>query len=68
MNGFETRVFRAERMGADEWGEHRFEVGEELYGHLEKYPFRAACESDSKNLFEFDHRERVRWGNWVSLI
>jgi hypothetical protein len=21
-----------------------------------------------KNLFEFDHRERVRWGNWVSLI
>ncbi len=37
-------------------------------GHLEKYPFRAACESDSKNLFEFDHRERVRWGNWVSLI
>jgi hypothetical protein len=37
-------------------------------GHLEKYPFRAACKSDSKNLFEFDHRERVRWGNWVSLI
>src|ERR1700731_1595126 len=37
------------------------------YGHLEKYPFRAACKSDSKNLFEFDHRERVRWGNWVSL-
>src|SRR5580704_18130662 len=31
-------------------------------GHLEKYPFRAACKSDSKNLFEFDHRERVRWG------
>ena len=23
-------------------------------GHLEKYPFRAACKSDSKNLFEFD--------------
>jgi hypothetical protein len=38
------------------------------YGHLEKYRFRAACKSDSKNLFEFDHRERVRWGNWVSLI
>ena len=37
-------------------------------GHLEKYPFRAACKSDSKNLFEFDHWERVRWGNWVSLI
>jgi hypothetical protein len=37
-------------------------------GHLEKYPFRAAYKSDSKNLFEFDHRERVRWGNWVSLI
>jgi hypothetical protein len=37
-------------------------------GHLEKYPFRAACKSDSKNLFEFDPRERVRWGNWVSLI
>ena len=41
---------------------------EKAYGHLEKYPFRAACKSDSKNLFEFDHRERVRWGNWVSLI
>ena len=40
----------------------------ETFGHLEKYPFRAACKSDSKNLFEFDHRERVRWGNWVSLI
>src|SRR6202011_6394586 len=37
-------------------------------GHLEKYPFRAARKSDSKNLFEFDHRERVRWGSWVSLI
>jgi hypothetical protein len=37
-------------------------------GHLEKYPFRGACKSDSENLFEFDHRERVRWGNWVSLI
>ncbi|MDQ6702585.1 MAG: hypothetical protein M3Z96_05525 [Pseudomonadota bacterium] len=37
-------------------------------GHLEKYLFRVACKSDSKNLFEFDHRERVRWGNWVSLI
>jgi len=24
--------------------------------------------SDIQNLFEFDHRERVRWGNWVSLI
>jgi hypothetical protein len=24
--------------------------------------------SARKNLFEFDHRERVRWGNWVSLI
>jgi hypothetical protein len=39
-----------------------------VVGHLEKYPFRAAYKSDSKNLFEFDHRERVRWGNWVSLI
>jgi hypothetical protein len=37
-------------------------------GTSKKYPFRAACKSDSKNLFEFDHRERVRWGNWVSLI
>jgi hypothetical protein len=40
----------------------------DIRGHLEKYPFRAAYKSDSKNLFEFDHRERVRWGNWVSLI
>jgi hypothetical protein len=36
--------------------------------HLEKYRFRAACRSDSKNIFEFDHRERVRWGNWGFLI
>ncbi|MGI8569166.1 MAG: hypothetical protein ACR2KT_08930 [Methylocella sp.] len=27
-------------------------------GHLEKYPFRAASKSDSKNLFEFDQWER----------
>ncbi len=40
----------------------------QMTGHLEKYLFRVACKSDSKNLFEFDHRERVRWGNWVSLI
>jgi hypothetical protein len=43
-------------------------VNTKTNGHLEKYPFRAAYKSDSKNLFEFDHRERVRWGNWVSLI
>ncbi|MGI8568987.1 MAG: hypothetical protein ACR2KT_07910 [Methylocella sp.] len=28
------------------------------WGHLEKYPFRAASKSDSKNLFEFDQWER----------
>jgi SCO1/SenC family protein len=46
----------------------RGRAGKISAGHLEKYPFRAACKSDSKNLFEFDHRERVRWGNWISLI
>ncbi|MGI8569410.1 MAG: DUF4231 domain-containing protein [Methylocella sp.] len=30
-------------------------------GHLEKYPFRAASKSDSKNLFEFDQWERCDW-------
>jgi MFS family permease len=44
------------------------ERGPDQIAPAEKYPFRAACKSDSKNLFEFDHRERVRWGNWVSLI
>jgi len=48
--------------------EDRIRVAPNTVGHLEKSPFRAACKSDSKNLFEFDHRERVRWGNWVSLI
>jgi hypothetical protein len=37
-------------------------------GTSKKYRFRAACKSDSKNIFEFDNRERVRWGNWGSLI
>ncbi|MGI8570925.1 MAG: type IIL restriction-modification enzyme MmeI [Methylocella sp.] len=31
---------------------------EKCSGHLEKYPFRAASKSDSKNLFEFDQWER----------
>ena len=34
LNGFETRVFRAERMGADELGEHRFELRQERFERL----------------------------------
>jgi hypothetical protein len=48
--------------------EVRKRFGQSLLVTSKKYPFRAACKSDSKNLFGFGHRERVRWGNWVSLI
>ena len=37
-------------------------------GHLEKYPFRAACKSDSKNLSGFERLERAPWDNLVSSI
>ena len=32
-------------------------------GHLEKYPFRAACKSDSKNLSEFE-----RGSGWMGQL
>ncbi|MGI8570788.1 MAG: hypothetical protein ACR2KT_17955 [Methylocella sp.] len=65
VTGFGTKVFgeltdgRYVTLGRSDLSRLLFEkVKGTTEGHLEKYPFRAASKSDSKNLFEFDQWER----------